>query len=89
MFIQSYHWRMLPLLLLLLAGYVSSRGAVTKIDKRSPLYLRLPDCRDEATFTRLHKRTSTRAVVCSSFKNEGGFLSEFLVSERVRELINK
>ena len=55
------------------------RYTPSKIDVRSPLYLRLPDCRDHRAFKRIHKKTSARGVVCSSFKNERGFLSEFAV----------
>ena len=52
-----------------------------KIDPRSPLYLGLPDCRDENEFSRIVKETKAMGIVCSSFKNEEGFLSEFVVSK--------
>jgi len=67
-FVQTFH----------LLQTVSSKYIFNKIDVRSPLYSGLPDCRDEASFIRLKKHTTTRGVVCSAFKNEGGFLSEFL-----------
>ena len=47
-------------------------------DKRSPLYLHLPDCR-QGDFQRIQKKTNKKGLICPMFRDEEGFLAEFLV----------
>lgn len=46
-------------------------------DKRSPLYLHLPDCR-QGDFQRIQKKTNRKGLICPMFRDEEGFLAEFL-----------
>lgn len=72
---------LLQLVLLLLFSLLEARVKFSrkKIDTRSPLYQSLPDCRNESAFIRIQrKQTQSRSLVCTSFHNEEGFLSEFI-----------
>lgn len=45
--------------------------------KESPLYLNLPDCIKEE-YTPIKKVTKAKGIICPMFKDEEGFLSEFV-----------
>ena len=50
-------------------------------DKKSPLYQHLPDCRKDKNFVRISKQTTEKGLICPMFRDEEGFLAEFVVSE--------
>jgi hypothetical protein len=65
-------------------GGVSERvsdGVSEGFDKRSPLYQHLPDCRKEEKIVRISKKTTRKGLVCPMFRDEEGFLAEYVVSE--------
>jgi len=47
-------------------------------DKKSPLYQHLPDCRKESNFVRIAKKTTEKGLICPMFRDEEGFLAEFV-----------
>ncbi len=53
--------------------------AATSFSPLSPLYQRLPDCRDEKNFVRISKKTTEKGLICPMFRDEEGFLAEFVV----------
>jgi hypothetical protein len=60
--------------------------ATATFNPQSPLYQRLPDCRDEKNFVRISKKTSEKGLICPMFRDEEGFLAEFVV-RLIRELV--
>ncbi len=50
-----------------------------RFDKKSPLYQHLPDCRKEGNFVRIAKKTTEKGLICPMFRDEEGFLAEFVV----------
>jgi hypothetical protein len=58
-----------------------SDGVSEGFDKRSPLYQHLPDCRKEENIVRISKKTTRKGLVCPMFRDEEGFLAEYVVSE--------
>jgi hypothetical protein len=58
-----------------------SNGVSEGFDKRSPLYQHLPDCRKEENIVRISKKTTRKGLVCPMFRDEEGFLAEYVVSE--------
>ena len=65
-------------LLLCLIGTTARTKKAPENQKQSPLYLNLPNCEDKTSYTEIKKETKARGVICPMFKDEEGFLSEFV-----------
>ena len=63
------------LIIILLNVNVDSKINARK-DKMSPLYQNLPSC--SKTYTRILKKTNSTALLCPMFKDEEGFLAEWV-----------
>ena len=60
------------------ADVLARKKAVEGNHKESPLYLNLPDCSVQESYTPLKKETKAKGIICPMFKDEEGFLSEFV-----------
>jgi len=68
----------LSLIVLLLCDGTLARPKNADDIKESPLYLNLPDCDIKANYKPLQKETKAKGIICPMFKDEEGFLSEFV-----------
>jgi hypothetical protein len=66
---------LLNTLLLCVIGALMAARAVEQ-DTANPYYQRLPDC--HKGYQTLQKKTSTKAILCPMFRDEEGFLSEWV-----------
>lgn len=57
----------------------ASSSSSSSFDVRSPLYQHLPDCRDGKNIEWITKQTEEKGLVCPMFRDEEGFLAEFVV----------
>jgi hypothetical protein len=63
---------------ILLLSYVQSQSQQTNTnEKNSPLYQNLPNCL-KGDYICIEKKTKAKAIVCPMFKDEEGFLSEWV-----------
>jgi hypothetical protein len=58
---------------------IADTTSSTTFSSQSPLYQRLPDCRNENNFIRISKKTTEKGLICPMFRDEEGFLAEFVV----------
>lgn len=57
---------------------VCARPKSSENHKESPLYQNLPDCTAKESYQALKKETRAKGIICPMFKDEEGFLSEFV-----------
>lgn len=65
-------------LVLLGCGGILARPKYADDYKESPLYLNLPNCDIKDNYKPLKKETKAKGIICPMFKDEEGFLSEFV-----------
>lgn len=75
----SLHCLVLPLVALLVVIHsVNAKPKSTENHRESPLYQHLPDCSAKEEYTVIQKETKAKGIICPMFKDEEGFLSEFV-----------
>jgi hypothetical protein len=68
---------LVPILIYLFISRALSEQSSIEEKKGSPLYQGLPNCL-KGDFVRIKKKTTAKAIVCPMFKDEEGFLSEWV-----------